>query len=246
MQKRGVGQDTEWRSDWPGDGSVDQDLPSKVAMVPVADTTTQNVGVAHDTFWTGLVAVPLSTSSSWPQLVPSHRLATPAVLTVAQKVAETHETSYWPPVGPVGAGPTATGADQVEPSNVTASWLLRATQNVGVAHDTELAVPLGDAGAGADQVEPFHLVALPDPSTAAQKLEVGHDTLKMPVLLDPSGWTAADQVPVDTADVVVPPQAVTANARAAAAPTAHPLRLRCRWVRPGCAFMRLPRSVRRR
>jgi hypothetical protein len=177
MQNRVVGQDTEWSRDWPGEGSVDQELPSNVAMLPVADTTTQKVGVAHDRFWTGLVAVPLSTTASWPQLAPSHRLATPAVLTVAQNVGETHETSYWPPVGPVGAGPTATGADHVLPSKVTASWLLRATQKVGVAHDTELSVPSGVAGAGADQVVPFHTTALPEPSTAAQKLEVGQDTL---------------------------------------------------------------------
>ena len=65
MQKRVVGHETECRSDCPGDGRVVHDLPSKVAMFPVAETTTQEVGVAHEMFWTGLVAVPWSTTASW-------------------------------------------------------------------------------------------------------------------------------------------------------------------------------------
>ena len=145
-------------------------------MLPVADTTTQNDVEAHETFCTGLAAVPSSTTASWPQVVPSNRLTTPAVFTEAQKVVDTHETSYSPPVGPEGAGPTATGADQAVPFQVTASWLDSATQNVGEVHETELRVPFGDAGAGVDHVEPFQKVASPDSSTAAQKVVVGHDT----------------------------------------------------------------------
>ena len=76
-------------------------------MLPVADTTTQKVGEAHEMFWTGLSAVPSSTTASCPQVVPSKRVATPAVFTEAQKVGDVHDTWYWPPVGPVGAGPTA-------------------------------------------------------------------------------------------------------------------------------------------
>jgi hypothetical protein len=93
MQKLAVRHDTEWRSDWPGEDWWDQVVPSNVAMLPVADTTTQNVRVAQLRFWTGFDAVPSSTTASWPQDVPSNRLATPAVLTEAQNVGDTHDTS---------------------------------------------------------------------------------------------------------------------------------------------------------
>ncbi len=142
----------------------------------MAETTTQNVVEAHDTFCTGLAAVPSSTTASRPQVVPSNRLTTPAVLTEAQKVGDTQDTSYRPPVGPEGAGPTATGADQEEPFQVTASWLDSATQKVAEVHDTELRVPFGEAGAGVDHVAPFQKVASPDSSTAAQNDGRGHDT----------------------------------------------------------------------
>ena len=71
MQNVGVGHDTEWRSDWPGDAWCDHVVPSKVAISPVAETTTQKDGEAQDTFWTGLVAVPSATRASWPHDVPS-------------------------------------------------------------------------------------------------------------------------------------------------------------------------------
>jgi hypothetical protein len=90
-------------------------------MLPVADTTTQNVVDAHETFCTGLSAVPSSTTASRPQVVPSKMLATPAVLTEAQNVGEVHDTWYWPPVGPVGAGPTAADVVHVLPLKTTAS-----------------------------------------------------------------------------------------------------------------------------
>ena len=80
-------------------------------MLPVADTTTQKVGDAHEMFWTGLSAVPSSTTASWPQVVPSNMVATPAVFTEAQKVGDVHDTWYWPPVGPVGAGPTTAAVE---------------------------------------------------------------------------------------------------------------------------------------
>jgi hypothetical protein len=48
-------------------------------------------------------------------------LATPAVLTEAQNVGEVHDTWYWPPVGPVGAGPTAADVVHVLPLKTTAS-----------------------------------------------------------------------------------------------------------------------------
>jgi hypothetical protein len=41
---------------------------------------------------------------------------------------------------------------------------------------TELSVPLGDTVTGCDHVEPFHCSAPPDSSTAAQNVEVGHET----------------------------------------------------------------------
>ena len=176
MQNREVGQDTEWSSDCRGDGCRVQVVPSKVAMLPVADTTTQNFLVAHEMFCTGRDAVPSSATASWPHVLPSNRLTTPAVLTEAQNVVDTHETSYWPPFGPVGAGPTATGADHAFPSQVTANWLESATQNVGEVHEIELRVPLGDAVAGVDQVDPFHMVAAPASSTAAQNVAVGQET----------------------------------------------------------------------
>ncbi len=145
-------------------------------MLPVADTTTQNDLEAHDTACTGLAAVPSSTTASWPHEVPSNRLATPAVLTDAQNVGDTHDTWYSPPVGPEGAGPTATGDDHARPFQVTASWLDNATQKVAEVHDTELRVPFGEAGAGVDHVAPFQKVASPDSSTAAQNDGSGHDT----------------------------------------------------------------------
>jgi hypothetical protein len=210
MQKVLVGQDTSWSGDCPGEGRVDQAVPLNMAMLPVADTTTQKVGVAHERVCTGRAAVPTSTTASRPQTVPSNRLATPAVLTDAQKEVDTQETWYWPPVGPVGAGPTATAADHVRASKVTASWLLRATQKVGDEQDTELIVPSGEAGLGLDQVRPFHTMALPPPSTAAQKLGVGHDTpltAEVPAACpDGCGWTAGDQVPADGPEAVEPPQ----------------------------------------
>lgn len=176
MQKLAVGHDTEWSNAWPGDAWRLQVVPLNVAMLPVADTTTQNDVEAHDTACTGLVAVPSSTTASWPHEVPSKRLATPAVLTDAQNVGDTHDTSYWPPVGPEGAGPTATGDDHVRPFHVTANWLLSATQNEAEVHETELRVPFGDAVAGFDHVAPSQNVAAPDSSTAAQKDGVGQDT----------------------------------------------------------------------
>jgi hypothetical protein len=177
MQNFGVGHDTEWRSDCPGEACRVHEVPSNVAMLPVADTTTQKVGDAHEMFCTGLSAVPSSTRASWPQVVPSKRVATPAVLTEAQKVGDVHDTWYWPPVGPVGAGPTADVVVHVVPLNTTANWPLRATQKVGEAHDTEFRVPPpGVAGVGVDQRVPFHRTALPEPSTAAQKLEDGQET----------------------------------------------------------------------
>ena len=146
-------------------------------MLPVADTTTQKVGDAHEMFWTGLSAVPSSTTASWPQVVPSNMVATPAVFTEAQKVGDVHDTWYWPPVGPVGAGPTAAVVVHVVPLNTTANWPLRATQNVGEAQDTELRVPPpGVAGAGEVQRVPFQRSALPEPSTAAQNPTVGQET----------------------------------------------------------------------
>ena len=64
MQNVVVGHDTEWSSDWPGEECVDHDVPLNVAMLPVADTTTQKVGEAQEMFCTGLVAVPVSTTAS--------------------------------------------------------------------------------------------------------------------------------------------------------------------------------------
>ena len=62
MQKVVVGHDTEW-SNGPGRATDrrDQAVPRKVAMLPVADTTTQNEAEAHEMSCTGLVAVPSST-----------------------------------------------------------------------------------------------------------------------------------------------------------------------------------------
>ena len=91
------------------------------------------------------------------------------------------DTWYWPPVGPVGAGPTAVDVVQAEPSKKTACCPLRATQNVGEVHDTELSEPMVVACDGGDHRDPFHRTALPDPSTAAQNVAVGHETLKKPV-----------------------------------------------------------------
>jgi len=176
MQNAVVGHDTEWRSDCPGEASFAHDVPSKLAMLPVADTTTHRVVEAHEMFWTGFVAVPSSTTASWPQVVPSKREATPAVLTEAQNVGETQDTWYWPPFGPVGAGPAAAGAVQADPSQVMASWPPSATQKVDDVHDTELRVLPACAGAGADHRDPFQNVASPDSSTAAQKEGVGHET----------------------------------------------------------------------
>lgn len=176
MQKDGRGHDTAWSSDWPGEGCADHDEPSKVAMSPVADTTAQKVGEAQLTAWTGRDAVPASTTASCPHDEPSNRLATPAVLTEAQKVGETQDTSYCPPVGPEGAGPIATGADQARPFQVTANWPETAVQNVADGHETELSVPFGDAGAGVDHRAPSQNVASPDSSTAAQNEAVGQDT----------------------------------------------------------------------
>jgi hypothetical protein len=93
MQKSGLGHDTEWSSDWPGDGRVDHAEPLNVAMFPVAETTTQNEVDAQLMPWTGLAAVPSSTTASCPHDVPSNWLTTPAVLTEAQKDGDTHETS---------------------------------------------------------------------------------------------------------------------------------------------------------
>ena len=48
MQNVVVGHDTEWSSDWPGEACRVHEVPLKVAMLPVADTTTQKVGDAHE------------------------------------------------------------------------------------------------------------------------------------------------------------------------------------------------------
>ncbi len=176
MQKLGVGQETEWSSDCPGDASRVHVVPSNVAMFPVADTTTQKVVDAQDTAWTGLDAVPSSTTDWCSHEVPSNWVATPAVFTEEQKFGATHETSYCPPVGPVGAGPTATGADQSRPFQVTASWLESATQNVADVHETELSVPFGEAVTGFDHVVPSQNVAEPVSSTAAQNEGLGQET----------------------------------------------------------------------
>jgi hypothetical protein len=93
MQKSGLGHDTEWSSDWPGDGCVDHVEPLYVAMLPVAETTTQNVVDAQLIPCTGLAAVPSSTTASCPHDVPSKRLTTPAVFTEAQNAGDTQEIS---------------------------------------------------------------------------------------------------------------------------------------------------------
>ena len=94
MQNLGVGHETAWSSDRPGDACAVHPVPSKVAMVPEVDTTTQKVVVAHEMAWTGRPAVPASATASCPQVTPSKMLTTPAVLTEAQNVVETHETPY--------------------------------------------------------------------------------------------------------------------------------------------------------
>lgn len=146
-------------------------------MLPLAETTTQKVGEAHEMFWTGLAAVPSSTRASCPQVVPSNRVDTPAVFTEAQNVGEVHDTSYCPPVGPVDAGPTAVEIVQVEPLNRTACCPSNATQNVGVGQETELSAPFGVTKSGGSQLVPFQTSTLPDPSTAAQNTADGHETL---------------------------------------------------------------------
>ncbi len=176
MQKVERGHDTEWSCGRPGAARRDHAVPSNVATVPVADTTTQNLVEAHDTSWTGLVAVPSATTVSRPQVVPSNRLATPAVSTEAQKVGDTQDTSCRPSAGPVGAGPTATGGDQELPFQVTADRPDRATQKLAEVHETESRVPAVEAVAGSDHVAPFQTMAFPDSSTAAQNDGSGHDT----------------------------------------------------------------------
>lgn len=50
-----------------------------------------------------------------------------------------------------------------------------ATQNSAETHETESSWTLLSIESGADQVEPFKMKALPDPSIVAQKLSEGHD-----------------------------------------------------------------------
>src|SRR5665213_1991429 len=105
MQNVVVGHETEWSRDCPGEDWWDQTVPRRVAMLPVADTTTQEEAEAQEMSWTGLVAVPSSTWMSWPHVGPSKVATTPAVLTEAQNVGDVHDTRYWPPAGLDGAGP---------------------------------------------------------------------------------------------------------------------------------------------
>jgi hypothetical protein len=176
MQNLVVGQETACRTDWPGEGRRDQVVPVRVAMLPVADTTTQNVGDTHEMSCTGLVAVPSSTRVSWPQLDPLNVVTTPAVLTDAQNVDDVQDTRYWPPVTLEGATPTAVDIDHDVPVKTTACWPARATQNVGDLQDTLSRVPPDGTGRGVDHALPFQLTALPDSSTAWQNELDVHET----------------------------------------------------------------------
>ena len=108
--------------------------------------------------------------------MPSNVVTTPTALTEAQNVGEVHDTRYWPPVAPDGAGPTAGDTVHVDPSKRVACWPARAAQNVDDVQDTLSRVLPGVTGWSFDHSLPFHPMALPYSSTALQNELDGHET----------------------------------------------------------------------
>ena len=163
----------------------DQEPPFQVRRPPPESTVAQNEVVGHDT-----------DERSWPESSPSDAFqvepfqvnASPVLSTAAQTVGDAQETVVGTDSNPPDTRPPLCCV-HVDPFQMSVPPFSTTMQKVAETQETVfVGYVVSDA---LDHVVPFHVNALNASSTAAQKVDVGHDT----EIRDPeSTRTPADQV----------------------------------------------------
>ena len=162
MQNRGVGHDTEWRSDWPGTRLVRPRGPVEDGdLARGRDHRAEGRrGAGHVLDGFGGRAVGHQGVVTPRRAVVEARPLRPCSPT-RRRSGDVQDTWYWPPVGPDGAGPTA--SDVVQAGTVELDRHLAtegdAERRRGTRHRVERAEGRGLDGRGPPGPVPQHGVA---------------------------------------------------------------------------------------